>query len=169
MSNRDPIYTTGGPFLLAPLAAARAWGGSERRPTEGTSDYESLLAQPSGWISEFRWRSWGMVVLDGEPLPTSWYPNSYGLLGVLVRWFSEPERIDYHRLLESIISTRRSRDVPVLQLDEAELALFDAAAQFSEVESEHFLISIGREGAFVDTAFLEFDGDEIVVHRFLPK
>ena len=110
-----------------------------------------------------------MVVLDGEPLPTSWYPNSYGLLGVLVRWFSEPERIDYHRLLESIISTRRSRDVPVLQLDEAELALFDAAAQFSEVESEHFLISIGREGAFVDTAFLEFDGDEIVVHRFLPK
>lgn len=86
---REWVDSAGGPLVMMPRSRAPAWRGV-------TGDHYEEACQINDFAGVLA-REWGdILVLDGEPLPTTWLVRPDGL--VIVRWVaanSEAELLEF--------------------------------------------------------------------------
>lgn len=77
------IVTDGGPPLVLPTRALKAWRGT-RRVRAGPTDYERA-ASVRGSVESIAVKEHVGLVLGDEAFPTTWIPDRPGPAGVFVR------------------------------------------------------------------------------------
>jgi len=126
------IQTNGGSHVLIPNVALRDWSGVDAA-LGGRSDYDRACAATDDWLGLTDLGKHQVLVINGDPLTTSWLPHSRWRDGVLVRLMWEHSAEQIAERLELLTSDFPSEFTVDLTVPKGGLVLIDSSDSGSEM------------------------------------
>jgi hypothetical protein len=173
------IESQGGPLLVVEESLLLLWEGADA-PSEGRLVQAESRASPAGIptdydracdvrrvIGQIEIGGHPSLVLAGEPLPSTWWPDPTQNGGTIVRWRYANSEDEIANALAGVSNELFMGQALHMSVNEP-LVMFDAAMPGHDIVSPHLRFEISHGQYAVQTATYEPDSStSLLLHRFV--